>query len=173
MVQLPESKQVSSGVVPGVDAWEGGMQVQDVTFTYPPRGQEVPGQGVADPAVRGVSLDLQIGSTTALVGKSGSGKSTLVQLLTRQVDPDSGRIALAGRSLTELDSAWFRSCIAIVPQVCFLCMLVFAAQAMLARHAQVLKRACLPGCSLETVPVFCYVQRELFNVPPSMQVFTT
>lgn len=47
-----------------------------------------------------VTLAFETGSTTAIVGPNGAGKSTLVQLLAGVLRPDSGAIALAGRTIT-------------------------------------------------------------------------
>ncbi|TKD50106.1 ATP-binding cassette domain-containing protein [Sphingomonas baiyangensis] len=47
-------------------------------------------------AVDDVSLAIAGGSFVALVGTSGSGKSTLLKTVNRLIDPDAGRITIAG-----------------------------------------------------------------------------
>ncbi|MBW3097718.1 ABC transporter ATP-binding protein [Pseudohoeflea sp. DP4N28-3] len=54
------------------------------------------------PAVNNVSLDIRPGETLGLVGESGCGKSTLSRALMRLIEPDAGRVILAGRELTGL-----------------------------------------------------------------------
>ena len=53
------------------------------------------------PVLRGVSLALHPG-WTAIVGPNGSGKSTLLRVLAGLLAPQSGRVMLGGRPLTEL-----------------------------------------------------------------------
>ncbi|MDP3083792.1 MAG: ABC transporter ATP-binding protein [Rubrivivax sp.] len=50
-------------------------------------------------ALDGVSLHFEAGRITALIGASGSGKSTLLRLINRLLEPDAGRILLAGRDV--------------------------------------------------------------------------
>jgi osmoprotectant transport system ATP-binding protein len=45
----------------------------------------------------GVSLDLDVGRTTALIGPSGCGKSTLLRLLLGLATPDTGTVSFDGR----------------------------------------------------------------------------
>ena len=40
----------------------------------------------------GLSLDVPLGKTVALVGSSGCGKSTVVQLIQRFYDPQEGQV---------------------------------------------------------------------------------
>ena len=48
------------------------IEARDLRFAYAPGGPEV---------IRNVSLDLQSGRLSALIGANGSGKSTLIRLL--------------------------------------------------------------------------------------------
>jgi ATP-binding cassette subfamily B protein len=84
---------------------------RDIHYSYVDRverevlGEDVdPYEGVAGeveltPAIRGVTLDVPAGTTTAVVGPTGSGKSTLANLMLRLVDPDSGEVLLDGIDL--------------------------------------------------------------------------
>ncbi len=56
-------------------------------------------------ALRGVSLDIERGRLTAVMGPSGSGKSTLMHLLAGLDRPTTGRVSVAGVDLTDLDDA--------------------------------------------------------------------
>jgi oligopeptide transport system ATP-binding protein len=53
-------------------------------------------------AVDNVSLGIHEGESFGLLGESGSGKSTLARLIPRLIEPDSGAIFFAGRSLLGL-----------------------------------------------------------------------
>jgi ATP-binding cassette, subfamily C, bacterial CydC len=57
--------------------------------------------GEERPALSGVDLRLDPGKRVALVGPSGAGKTTVVNLLLRFLDPEEGRVTLAGRDLRE------------------------------------------------------------------------
>ena len=56
-------------------------------------------------ALDDVSLEVDGGSLTALLGPSGSGKSTLLRIIAGLETPDSGEIRLAGEDATPLDAA--------------------------------------------------------------------
>ncbi|MDD3775751.1 MAG: ABC transporter ATP-binding protein [Sulfurovaceae bacterium] len=54
-------------------------------------------------ALDNLSLTLEAGKITAIVGTNGAGKSTLVKLLCRFYDPDSGEIRINGTPLSHVD----------------------------------------------------------------------
>src|SRR5262245_33591712 len=54
------------------------------------------------PALRGVSLDLNRGEFTALVGPSGSGKSTLLNMVGCIDEPDEGAVLVEGADVSHL-----------------------------------------------------------------------
>ena len=84
----------------------GTLVLEDVRLGFG-RGGEV---------LEGVSLEVPAGQVVALVGASGSGKSTIADLLSRQLDPDGGRVLLDGRDLTTLALADVRRNVAVVEQ---------------------------------------------------------
>ena len=62
-------------------------------------------------ALRGVSVGIERGSFTAIIGKSGCDKSTLLQALGGLDAPTSGQVLLEGKSLYDLpddELAWLR-----------------------------------------------------------------
>ncbi|HOK66875.1 MAG TPA: ABC transporter ATP-binding protein [Anaerohalosphaeraceae bacterium] len=55
--------------------------------------------------LKGVSLKVQTGSFTAIVGASGSGKSTLLHILGALDKPDSGSVEFEGKDISRLSAA--------------------------------------------------------------------
>ncbi len=77
--------------------------------------------GPGEPRVLdGVSLQLEPGAKVALVGPSGAGKTTVTNLLLRFLDPESGRVTLAGRDLREYAQEDVRRLIAVAGQDSYL-----------------------------------------------------
>jgi len=67
-----------------------------------------------------VSLAIEAGSTTALVGTTGSGKSTLIKLLLRFYPVTAGTISIDGIAIDELSLSSLRGTIGLVSQDVFL-----------------------------------------------------
>ncbi len=66
--------------------------------------------------LHGLSLVAEAGKTTALVGASGAGKSTIFNLLTRLVDPTTGRVEIGGVATTEMSLPDLRGLFSVVSQ---------------------------------------------------------
>lgn len=84
----------------------GKFELQNVDFTYP-NGTK---------ALHDVSMTIENGKTTALVGLSGAGKSTVINLLCKFYLPDSGKILLDGIDLNDFDNSFLRDDIGLVLQ---------------------------------------------------------
>ena len=85
---------------------QGSFVLRNVEFTYP-NGTH---------ALRDLTMTIEPGRTTALVGLSGAGKSTIVNLLDKFYAPDSGSITLDGVPLAEWDTEVLRDNIGLVLQ---------------------------------------------------------
>ena len=66
--------------------------------------------------LNGLSLDVAVGQTVALVGSSGCGKSTVIQLLQRFYDPLDGVISIDNQPINKLNVGWLRHRIGVVSQ---------------------------------------------------------
>ena len=53
-------------------------------------------------AVNGVDLEVMRGSIVAIIGPNGSGKTTFFNLITGLIEPDGGKVLLAGENVTGL-----------------------------------------------------------------------
>jgi len=91
-------------------AGEGRLRFEHVGFGYDPER----------PVLHDVDLDLDAGSTVALIGHTGSGKSTLTSLVPRFYDATEGRVLLDGVDVRDLRLRDLRSAIGVVSQDPFL-----------------------------------------------------
>jgi osmoprotectant transport system ATP-binding protein len=66
--------------------------------------------------LRDISLELEAGTTTALLGRSGSGKTTLLRMVNELVTPTSGEVRVAGRATRAYDTVALRRGIGYVIQ---------------------------------------------------------
>ena len=85
---------------------KGAFELKHVEFTY----------SNGTHAIRDLSMTIEPGKTTALVGLSGAGKTTIVNLLDKFYAPDSGSITLDGVPLKEWDTQVLRDNIGLVLQ---------------------------------------------------------
>ena len=67
-----------------------------------------------------ISIDINKGQTTAIVGSTGSGKSTLIKLILRLYDSTSGEIKFDGKNIRDLELDSLRNKIGLVSQDIFL-----------------------------------------------------
>lgn len=88
------------------DDVKGCFELQHVDFAYP--------NGVK--ALHDVSMRIEPGKITALVGMSGAGKSTVVNLLDKFYHADSGTILLDGKPIEQWDTRWLREHVGLVMQ---------------------------------------------------------
>lgn len=82
------------------------IEVEGLRYSYNP----------TSPALDGVSLKVQTGSISAILGESGSGKTTLLMCLARFLEPESGGIRLDGQELGEIPEVEFRGKLGVVFQ---------------------------------------------------------
>ena len=85
---------------------KGNFELKNVDFTYSNGTQ----------ALWDVSMKIDSGKITALVGLSGAGKSTIVNLLDKFYQPQQGVISLDGVPLNEWDTEWLRENVGLVLQ---------------------------------------------------------
>lgn len=67
-------------------------------------------------ALDDVTLEVAAGERVALVGESGSGKTTLLRTFNRMVEPDAGRVSVAGRDARALPAVELRRSLGYVQQ---------------------------------------------------------
>ncbi|MBL5974860.1 MAG: ABC transporter ATP-binding protein [Candidatus Leucobacter sulfamidivorax] len=82
------------------------LTFEDVTFTY---------KGAPEPALKRLSLSIEMGTTVAFVGPSGSGKSTLIDMVLGFLQPRSGSVRLDDVPLVDVTESW-RPRLGYVPQ---------------------------------------------------------
>lgn len=82
------------------------LRLKDIEFRYPRSDVDV---------IRGLSVDIPLGSSLGIVGPSGAGKSTLIDLLLGLSQPTSGEITIDGAPLQDVLRQW-RGRVGYVPQ---------------------------------------------------------
>jgi len=72
--------------------------------------------GAARPAVDRLSLAIPAGEVCVLIGPSGCGKTTTMRMINRMIEPDAGRIQVAGRDVMAQDAVELRRSVGYVIQ---------------------------------------------------------
>lgn len=88
------------------DDFEGNLKFEHVRFGY--EEDKI--------IIKDFNLDVKQGQKVAIVGPTGAGKTTLVKLLMRFYNPNSGKILLDGKDISEFDIKNYRSHFAMVLQ---------------------------------------------------------
>lgn len=99
---LPEKKDAVD--LPPV---QKGIRINDVSFNYRNSKRKI---------LHNIDLEIEKGSTVALVGQSGGGKSSLTRLIQRLYDPTSGKIFWDDVDIRDARIASLRRKFAIVTQ---------------------------------------------------------
>lgn len=89
-----------------------GVEFAKVSYALPTAAHGQPGRVL----LRDISLQLEAGTVTALLGRSGSGKTTLLRMVNGLVMPTSGEVRVAGRAAGEFDVITLRRSIGYVIQ---------------------------------------------------------
>lgn len=103
---VPEVEHVEDILDTSHQGFEPNINLRSIDFSYP-------GNQVA--TLSELSLHLNKGSATAIVGPSGAGKTTLVDILLGVLQPDGGEVTVSGLKPLEAISKW-PGAIAYVPQ---------------------------------------------------------
>lgn len=107
---LETTSQIDDHGTLEVSHFNGHISFKDVRFSY-----------VEDEEVlKGISFDVEVGETVAIVGATGAGKSTIINLLNRFYDIQKGTICIDNINIKEIKLASLRTQIAIVLQDVFL-----------------------------------------------------
>jgi len=89
----------------------GEVRFENVSYRFPDGTEN---------ALTDVDLTIEPGQSVAVVGETGSGKSTLAALLVRLADPTSGRVAVDGVDVRDLDPVERSRIIGMVTQETYL-----------------------------------------------------
>lgn len=102
-LSLPEDAGLDKGQHIHLD--HGRIEFRNVAFSFQNKT-----------VLSNLSLSLEGGKTTALVGTSGGGKSTIVRLLLQLLKPEAGQVLVDGQDLSLVNLESFYCAVAYIPQ---------------------------------------------------------
>jgi ABC-type transport system involved in cytochrome bd biosynthesis fused ATPase/permease subunit len=112
LAEEPEIPDVAAGAAqtPDVSPTQSpAIEYDRVSFSYP-----------ETPVLQDFSMNVEAGEHVVLTGPSGVGKTTAVELLERNLAPDSGSISIFGNDTTGQPLAWTRAQLGVVAQHTYL-----------------------------------------------------
>ncbi|WP_418821584.1 amino acid ABC transporter ATP-binding/permease protein [Ruminococcus sp.] len=105
VLDILDESPVTEEITDGRDITFSGAKAENVTFSY---GEEK--------ILDGLSLDIEKGKITGIIGRSGSGKSTLLKLFMRFWKTQGGRIAVSDEDIDSINTASLRNAESFVTQ---------------------------------------------------------
>ncbi len=105
VLDILDESPVTEEITDGRDITFSGAKAENVTFSY---GEEK--------ILDGLSLDIEKGKITGIIGRSGSGKSTLLKLFMRFWKTQGGRIAISDEDIDSINTASLRNAESFVTQ---------------------------------------------------------
>ncbi|HUI30803.1 MAG TPA: ABC transporter ATP-binding protein [Candidatus Acidoferrales bacterium] len=107
---LPEIKDTAE-TDHSINEIEGTITFKNVSFRFPSK---------EDYALRNINIEIERGTTLAIVGRTGNGKTTMVNLIPRLLDCTSGEILIDGIPIRKIPIDALRRSIGYVQQETFL-----------------------------------------------------
>uniref|UniRef100_UPI003FD78780 amino acid ABC transporter ATP-binding/permease protein n=1 Tax=Ruminococcus bicirculans (ex Wegman et al. 2014) TaxID=1160721 RepID=UPI003FD78780 len=105
VLDILDESPVTEEITDGRDSTFSGAKAENVTFSYD-----------EEKILDGLSLDIEKGKITGIIGRSGSGKSTLLKLFMRFWKTQGGRIAISDEDIDSINTASLRNAESFVTQ---------------------------------------------------------
>ena len=97
VLNILEEEPAVTDVVGEAESQFGDVKIEDVDFSY----EQIQ-------VLSNISMNMDKGKVTGILGKSGSGKSTLLKLLMRFWQVDRGRISIGDKNINHINTSQLR-----------------------------------------------------------------